>query len=96
VTGEQRRDEREPELAGEIGDRDQPFQHRLVDRVRCRLEVFPDQEHPDGVEDTPGDPREVSGDLRPVELRPPAHRRARRPVVDADAKPVRDQLRIRR
>jgi hypothetical protein len=96
VTREQRRDEREPELAGDIGDRDQPFEHRLVDRVRCRLEVLPGQEHPDGVEAAPGDPREVGGDLRPVELRPPAHRRARRPVVDAYAKPVRAQFAIRR
>ena len=93
---EQRRDERKPQLAGQIGNRDQPLDHRPVDRVRGRLEVLPGQEHPNGVEPAAGYPREVGCDLRPIELRPPAHRRARGPVVDADPEPVRAQFAIRR
>jgi hypothetical protein len=72
VTGEEGGDERE--LTGEIGDRDKMFQHLPVDGLRGRLEAVPGQEHPHRVETGRGDPLEVSGNLSPVELRPPAVR----------------------
>ena len=74
----------EPEPAGEIRNRDEPLEHRSVDPVRRRLEVLPGEEHPHGVETAGGDPRKVGCNLGQIEVRPPAHRGARRPVVDAD------------
>jgi hypothetical protein len=96
VAREQRRNERKPELAGKIGHGDELLDHRPVDLIRGRLEVLPGQKDANGVEPAVGDPREVGCDLCAIELRPPAHRRARGPVVHADAKPFRCQFRIRR
>ena len=84
VTGEKRGDQREPEPAGEIGDHDEPIEHRAIDPARGRLEVFPGEEHPHRVETAGGDPRKVGCNLGRIESRPPAHRGTRRPVVDAD------------
>jgi hypothetical protein len=88
VPREQGRDQRESELSGDIGDRDQPSQHLAVDRLRRRLEVFPGQEHAHRVETGRGDPLEVGRDLASIELRPPAHHGTRRPAIDADAEPL--------
>ena len=82
VTREQRGNEHEPPLARQIRDRDQPLEHHRVNPVSGGLEVLPDQKHPDRVETAGGYPREVCCDLSPIEFRPPAHRRTRRPVID--------------
>ena len=73
-----------PAPAGESATADEPLEHHRVDRVRGGLEVLPRQEQPHRVEPARGDPGEVGRDLGRIEARPPGHRGARRPVVDAE------------
>ena len=84
VPGEQRRHDVQPGALGGVGDRDQTFEHHGVDAIRPGLERLPEQEDADRVEPTVGDPSEVLGRLAFVEHRPPPHRGARGPVVDAE------------
>ena len=52
--------------------------------VRRRLEALPEQEEPDVREAEVADHRELLAHLPGVEVRPPVHRLASRPVVDAE------------
>ena len=96
VAGEEGGDQRQPEPGGEVGDNDETPEHLAVYPVRGRLEVFPGEKHPHGVETAGGDPRKVGFDLRRVEARPPAHRGGRRPVVDADPEELAPGFRAQR
>ena len=84
VPGEEGGHDRQTRPAGEIRHRDEPVEHVAVHFVRDGLETLPGQEQPDRIETARGDTREVGEDLLFVEVCPPPHRRARRPVVDAD------------
>ena len=81
---EQGRHDRQTRPAREVSDGCEPADHYRIDRARGRLKRLPGEEEPDRVETGRGDPREVGCDLVLVEARPPGHRGASRPVVDAD------------
>ena len=68
VTGEEGGNDREARSGGQIRHGDQPIQHAPIHLVRGRLEVRPGQEEPDRVETARGDPCEVVGDLRAIEV----------------------------
>ena len=57
-----------PARGGQIRHGDQPIQHAPIHLVRGRLEVRPGQEEPDRVETARGDPCEIGGDLRAIEV----------------------------
>ena len=84
VPGEEGGNERDAGPGGQIRHGDQPIQHAPIHLARGRLEVRPGQEEPDRVETARGNPCEIGGDLRAIEVRPPPHRRSSRPVVDAE------------
>ena len=95
VTGEEGGNERDARAGGQIRHGDQTIQHPPIHLVRGRLEVRPGKEDPDRVETARGDPREICGDLRAIEVRPPPHRRSSRPVVDAEPKTISRRERVR-
>ncbi len=89
VTGEQRGHDVQTGGPSDVRHRDQSFEHLGIDVLGLRLERLPEQEHADRVEPGGGDPLEVSCGLRLVERRPPPHRGAGRPVVDAEPERLR-------
>ena len=87
MPGEQGGHDRQSGVFGRVGHRHQALEHRAVHAIGRRLERFPEQEAPHGVEAAAGDPREVLVHLRANELGPPPHRGPHRPVVDAQPEP---------
>ena len=84
MAGEEGGDQCQPEPGGEISDHEEPPEHLAVDPAWYRLEVFPGEKHPHGVETAGGEPGKVGFHLRRIEVRPPAHGGGRWPVVDTD------------
>ena len=84
VAGEEGGHDRQTCPAGDVGDRDEPVEHFPLRLIGRRLEGFPGQEQPDRVKSAGRDPGEVGDDLLLVEVCPPAHCGASRPVVEAD------------
>jgi len=86
-TAHMAREERHLDLKTRLGrdvtDRSEIAERANADPVRGRLEAFPQEEDADVGEAEIADHRELLAHLARVEVRPPGHRLAPRPVVDA-------------
>ena len=86
---EQRRHHLQAGGTGDVRHGDQALEHLGIDVVGLGLERLPQQEYAHRVEPRGGDPLEVPCGLRLVERRPPPHRGAGRPIVDAEPERLR-------
>ncbi len=75
-------------LAGNIGNCGQMIECLFRDRVRVRLKVIPQQKEPDDLQADLTDYTELLADFACIEVIPPIHGLATRPVIDAKDKIV--------